>query len=382
MTAERRENVRGFLHHLTAAVANAALYSLEHAQMTRLVHATAESLRALLEGQEEFVLMRVDSDLVIDDQAWERGAQTERLAELLRRRGIGRIRIGQAIATEEIRQLIAALAACGPSPSPVRSTANLRFGRIEVRRRAERSGGGGAADGPFADLTREELARLMDIYGAVKRRQKLNVVGLTDIVSQFVEAFSREADPFLALAPLRTLDEYTFTHASNVAMLNLAQALALGIEGPLLHDIGVAGLLHDVGKLFIPEAVLNKPDPLDAMEWEIVRQHPLQGARYLLNSPGVPRIAVVSAFEHHLRFDQRGYPDIHNEWSQNLCSQITAISDLFDSMMTQRPYRDAQPLREVVATMQKTAGRELHPQLTRNFLHILYRAKKRADSAA
>lgn len=377
--AERQVHIGNFLHQLTSSVANAGLYSREHARMKHLVGETEQTLRRLLEGQEEFALMRLDDELVIDGKPWKRNLQTQRLALIMSRRGIGRIRIGNQVTSEEIHQLIDALAARGLTPQPVRSTANLRFGLVEVRRRPDPDKDPVLYDPALADLSREEMVRLMEIYSAVKRRQKINVIGLTEIVSQFIEAFSRNVDPFLALAPLRTMDEYTFTHATNVALLNLAQAVALGIDGQLLHDIGVAGLLHDVGKLFIPEAILNKREPLDEAEWQIIRQHPLQGAHYLLNNPGVPRIAVVSTFEHHLRYDQQGYPQVQSDWTQNLCSQITAISDLFDSMMTKRPYRDAQSLRTVVKTLTATAGRELHPDLTRSFIQILARAKKRMD---
>ncbi|WP_305043395.1 HD-GYP domain-containing protein [Geoalkalibacter sp.] len=376
MAPERQPLIAAFLHHLTAAVANAGLYSREHVQMRRLVGAVADALAQLLEGTEEFLLLRLDNELVIDGLPWKRSLQTERLAALMSRRGIGRIRIAPSITPEEIHGLIEALAGRGLNPPPVRSSTHLRFGRVEVRRRSD-AFLDLPPDSPLAELSRGEISRLMEIYSAVKRRQKMNVVGLNEMVSHFIAAFSQEADPFLALAPLRALDEYTFTHATNVALLNLAQAVALGIEGQALHDIGIAGLLHDVGKLFIPDSILNKKEPLDELEWGIIRQHPLQGARYLLNSPGVPRAAVVSAFEHHLRYDRQGYPAVRNQWAQNLCSQLTAISDLVDSMLTPRPYRSAQSVREVVKALKANVGGSLHPQLVNNFLRILVQAKKR-----
>ena len=377
MTPERQTHIGHFLHHLASSVANAGLYSREHTRMKHLATVTEQALRALLENHDEFSLLRLDDELVIDELPWKRNLQSERLALLMSRRGIGRIRISERVTNAEVHHLIDSLAARGLTPQPVRSTANLRFGLVEVRKRPEDDTNSLLYDPAFADLSREEMVRLMEIYSAVKRRQKINVIGLTEIVSHFIEAFSHNADPFLALAPLRTLDEYTFTHATNVALLNIAQAVALGIDGQLLHDIGVAGLLHDVGKLFIPEAILNKRAPLDESEWQIMHQHPLQGAHYLLNNSGVPRIAVVSSFEHHLRYDLKGYPHLPQEWKQNLCSQITAISDMFDSMMTKRPYREAQPLLNVVKILNRSAGQELHPELTRGFIHILARAQKR-----
>ena len=105
----------------------------------------------------------------------------------------------------------------------------------------------------------------------------------------------------MALVPLREMDEYTFTHSLNVCILNLAQGMSLGFKGQLLHDFGIAAMLHDVGKQFVPEEILNKPGNLEEDEWEFMRQHTLRGAEYLLNNPGIPRLAVICAFEHHMK---------------------------------------------------------------------------------
>ena len=148
----------------------------------------------------------------------------------------------------------------------------------------------------------------MEIYEAVKSNRRLQVVGLSEIVAGFINVFAGYADPLLTLVPLRNMDEYTFTHSLNVCLLNLAQATALGIEGQLLHDIGLSAMLHDVGKLFIPAEILNKPGKLDDKEWALMQQHPVRGAEYLLDNPGVPRMAVINAYEHHLRFDLRATP--------------------------------------------------------------------------
>ena len=194
-----------------------------------------------------------------------------------------------------------------------------------------------------------------------------------DIVGGFIKAFRQEAGSLLAFAPLRSMDEYTFTHSTNVCVLNLAQAMALGIDGPLLHDIGIAAMLHDIGKLFIPEEILNKPGKLTDAEYEIIKQHPLQGAQHLLDTPGVPRLAVVTAYEHHMKYDYSGYPEAPAGWEQNLCSQMTTISDFFDALRTKRAYRGAVGWEHVAMSMNDLAGTDFHPVLAKNFLSIMAR---------
>jgi HD-GYP domain-containing protein (c-di-GMP phosphodiesterase class II) len=151
--------------------------------------------------------------------------------------------------------------------------------------------------------------------------------------------------------------------------------MALGIEGQQLKDIGVSAMLHDIGKLFIPEEIITKKGQLSDEEFALMKEHPVKGARYLMETAGVPRMAAIAAFEHHARFDLSGYPAVPADWRLNLCSQLTMISDFFDATRTRRSYREPIALDQIMAMMFDMAGKELHPVLTRNFLHILYNLK-------
>ena len=362
--------------------------------MRHLCQAALKSLQQTLTERDELPLLRVDDQLVVSGAPLPATIYVGRLAQMLKYRGIGHLRLNRRLEEHELLALVGSLA--NRKQGEVVSTDNLRLGRVELRRSARPAGGGspapqsGAGRAPeepapgavpvseLTDVPAEELARLMDIYDAAQRHHQLNVVGINDIVSTFIDAFTSQGQPLLVLAPLREMDEYTFTHSVNVCILNLAQAASLGIRGPLLQDIGIAAMLHDVGKLFIPQEVLNKPGPLTSEEWQLVRDHPLAGARFLLDTPGVPRMAVVTAFEHHMRFDQSGYPIVKGESAQNLCSQMTTISDLFDSMLTKRPYRAAADFEEVSTTIQYEVGTQLHPILAENFLKLIKKLPARS----
>ena len=225
--------------------------------------------------------------------------------------------------------------------------------------------------GVFGVISQEELARVIEIYEAVRRGRRLQVVGLSEIIAKFIDVFAQHVDPLLALVPLRDMDEYTFTHSLNVCLLNLAQASSLGIKGELLNDVGLAAMLHDIGKLFVPVEVLNKPGKLTDQEWQLMRAHPVKGAEYLLGHPGVPRLAVINAYEHHLRYDLGGYPQMKAGWQQNLVSQMTTISDIYDALRTRRPYREPLSLQEVLKQILELKGTQLHPLLVENFAYLM-----------
>ncbi|BCR03753.1 HD family phosphohydrolase [Desulfuromonas versatilis] len=377
MSTGQRADLMDFIRHLVTAMATATLYSPQHRQVSRLREAALASLRDALNAGPDISLMLVDEELIFDGTPLTTSMHVVKLTQAMKARGLGHLKIRQGIGDEEVMRLITQLAKSADADTELISTEYLRFGKVQVRfgqsGEGEWEGAEILAIPELGEIPDEERFRFEELYDEARRHNKLNVKGISEIVTSFIQTFSREADPLLTLAPLRALDEYTFTHSTNVCVLNLAQAMAMGISGARLHDIGIAAMLHDIGKVFIPEEILNKAGKLDETEWELMQQHPLKGAQHLLDTPGVPRLAVVTAFEHHLKYDFTGYPKVAAGWEQNLCSQMTTISDVFDALRTKRAYRGAMDYEKISAILLEMAGTELHPTLTRNFLKVLGR---------
>ena len=144
----------------------------------------------------------------------------------------------------------------------------------------------------------------------------------------------------------------------------------LGIKESLfLRDIGMAGLLHDVGKLFISEEILDKKGALEEKDWDAIKLHPFYGARFLSAVKGIPRIVPVVAFEHHLKYNGQGYPELHlSREKQHIGSQVVAISDCFDALRSTRPYRKGLEIKEIISIMEKDSERGFNPFLLENFM--------------
>lgn len=386
MNETRIQSLLQFIRHVASGVTTAAMYPLEHQQVQHLCAEALESFRDAVRDQHEISLQRIDDQIIFEGQPLGGGMYPIRFASMLKHRSVGLLRISAQVEHAEIVQLVGGLAK-GKEKADLHSSKNIRYGKLELRY-GERKPSDGDAVGSddeaqagatgvdlpdYQNLNDEQLARLMEIFEASRKKKKLNTVGISEIVSSFIGAFVKEADPLLALAPLRDMDEYSFTHSINVCILNLAQAAALGIEGALLHDLGTAALLHDIGKTRIPEEVLNKTEPLTPEEWMLIQTHPLEGAKLLLAAPGVPRLAVVTAYEHHLRFNGKGYPTVNGSWEQNVSSHMTAISDVFDAMSTHRVYREAAEMEVVLTDLKYLGGSHLHPLLTENFIKIVTR---------
>lgn len=379
MNPDFTKTIHTVVRTMVTAISNADLYSLDHPQVIKLYTTSFFELEKLLAETPELSLLLIDNEFVAEGAPLDNTLYMSRFAELLKTKGIGHLKFIAGITKDELRFLVDSLRK-GNKSSELRSTGHLRFGKVEVRyTRGDRADDDVAEFrklAAFSEMPTEELNRLMEIYDGVRRHRKLRINGVEEIVSGFIQTFKDQIDPILAISPLKALDDYSFTHATNVCILNLAQAMALGIEGRLLHDIGIAALLHDMGKLFIPEEILTKSDKLTEKEWMIMKLHPAYGAQYLLNTPGVPQLAVISAFEHHLYYDLSGYPEVHKGWDQHICSQMTAISDFFDALRSIRTYRESVGYDEVAALMLEISGKQLHPLLVKNFLGLLHKATK------
>ena len=337
MSPTSHKHLQQFIRLLTTAAANAALYNLEHVQVARLCRRALDELLTMLKTHADITLKIIDNQLIFDNSPVSENLAVQRLINALEQYNINYLKIEPGIYSEELLGLINTLSKRPERHVDLTESEHIHFGQIEVRYRSEESRLR-SAELLLTDIANKEADRYMDLYQSVQDKKQIDVANVSEIVSGFVNAFSEQSDVFLALAPLRSMDEYTYTHSTNICLLNLAQARQLGIEGQMLNEIGIAAMLHDVGKMFISPGILSKSEELTEEEWHIMQQHPRLGAEYLLSTPGIPRLAVVTAFEHHMRYDGKGYPKTRRPWTMNICSHMTAISDTYDAMRTHRTY--------------------------------------------
>lgn len=390
-----QHEIHEFIRHLLSAVAGAALYTLDHPQVNRLADAAHVSLTRALSERPDISLLEIDGELVLDGEPQPFSLVLDRFVQILHEHGIGHLRFLEGAPRPEVDQLIAFLARQSDA-SDAGSSDHIRLGKVTMSDQGEIKGelaagsgfaglsgtgsgtdaSGGSRNISLSAISTQELARLNEVYEAIKRNERLKPSGIAATVSDLVEAFRREGESLLILAALREQDEYTFTHAANVCILTLAQAMSMGIAGQLLNDIGIAAMLHDVGKMFISEEILSKSERLNDDEFEQMKGHPVFGGRYLMEAAGVPRLAAIVAFEHHMRYNQSGYPLVPVGWQQNVASQMTAISDCFDAMRTRRPYQEPRSTEEIANVLIQGAGTEFNPLLVKNMLSLLRRIKR------
>src|SRR5262249_37294403 len=141
-------------------------------------------------------------------------------------------------------------------------------------------------------------------------------------------------------------------------------------DGALLRELGLAALMHDIGKVRTPLEVLNKPDKLTDAEFVIMKRHVVEGAEMLRKTPDVPTLAPVIAFEHHLRLDGTGYPDV-KRGALNIGTMLCSIADVYDAMRSQRAYQQAFPTDRILQVLKRNDGKQFDQHLVRRFSQLV-----------
>ncbi len=235
-------------------------------------------------------------------------------------------------------------------------------------------GAGGTTDPESLFRTWEAYSTGLRLVQSIRGRVRADgtiadVEEAKDFARELVELAVTETRPLLAVQALKSHDDYSYTHSVNVAMITVAIATSLDFPPDHLHDIGVAALLHDVGKELIPLEILHKPGKLDDEEWVIVHRHGRDGARMLTSTPGIGDLAPVVSYEHHLAYhdDLRDDPD----WRPHLASEIVCIADVYDALRSERPYREGLAPDKTMNIMEEDVGRLFDPDLFMGFLRMM-----------
>ncbi len=364
------ELTRVFISTLNTAISNCSLYSSEHEN----VEESAERVFSVLDKfpEEMLEIMLIGDDLVVNRApVKDAGLHGRNFVKRLKRKGISRVEFLNGVAPSEIRQFIVNIS---QTDAEVKKFPHIRTGVTGVRLGMPDTDSEIELD-DMPEFNATQSDKVKDIYSDISHFKKLGTIGLEDIVINFISTFKKEANLLKLLSPVKSYSEYTYTHATNVSVLSMFQAELLGIKGQLLYDIGIAALLHDIGKLFISNEILDKKVSLDEIEFSEMTRHTLLGAKHLIQIEGITRLAPIVALEHHRKYDGTGYPAINgNGRSQHIFSQIVAISDFFDAMRSWRPYRHSWQTKDIITIMKKHSGTDFNPFLLDNFIRMLHTA--------
>ena len=356
-----------FLNRLAGAISNMALYGEGHPAREQAIEAAADDLQALLATDPQPRFSFLEEDVIYKDRPLE-GMRNWTLGRHLARRGIQRIEVDLGVSRPEFRAFLDEVARqLSRPPDSLRAAPilypHIRFGQLETGEGQE------TPATPF-DLA-AEAGKVDWLHEEALVKGRISAALARAVVQTLSTAMRYTRKILVPLISLKEVDQYSTVHSMNTSMLAMALGEFLRLGGPQIRVIGEAALLHDMGKVNVPLEILNKSGRPTPKEWEIIRRHPEEGARILLRSGNDLDLAAIAAYEHHLRWDGGGYPEVHYRRRPHRLAQLVHICDTYDAMRTRRPHQGPLPQERIISVLREGAGSEYNPDLVAAFLGML-----------
>lgn len=372
-----------FLNAFAQALGVMTLYPEGHPSRERAVDAAFSELNGIASRGAHPSFTFLDDEVVFGRErlrelkSWDWG---KRLVAA----GVQRLEFEREVTRDEfesfLQEILGRLMLSSIDTSEARQMRSLgiRFGAVGLQGQEET----GAAPAPLEmatlDVTLgEEAETFRWLQSEVQSRGSVPLLEAEAVVRSLSVAMHGDSRIVLPLLKLKEFDQYTTTHSLNVAVLSMGLAESLGCRPKEVRAIGVAGLLHDIGKIRIPLEVLTKPGKLNDEERAIMNQHPLDGARVIMQSDEDVGMAATVAYEHHIMLNGAGYPALHYNRECTMASRLVHVCDVYDALSTTRPYREAWPSEKVLSYLEERTGTEFDPELVGAFIRTLRQGQAR-----
>lgn len=401
-----------FLQALARCLSAAGLYGSDHPSRQAPLREAGEALERLLAARPRTALSFLPGEVVLDDEplgdlaGWpwagtlaeagvqrivlSRGADRRELEAFLRElaRRLGRTGVGDRVdgAEDEVDAVDGAApsgtardpeirehpASAGSGASPGTDHPHIRFGTLGLRDESGEPADRGAGPGTHRLTLEEEAEAVSWLHDRADERGWVPIAEALSVVRSLALALRHARRIVLPLLGLRPGNGYTAAHCLRVSLLSMRLARETGRSAEEVHQIGLAGLLHDVGKVRIPGELLVRTGTFTPEERAVMERHPAEGCRILLDSPGTTGLAAAVAYEHHLSAEGTGgYPSLRWPRSPLPETRLVQVCNYWDARRTDRPHRPARSPSRIRAMMERRAGRQLDAGAVGAFLALL-----------
>jgi len=372
-----------FLVSFGQAVSTMALYNEGHPARERAVDRSYRCLRDLQQFDPNPRFSFLGEETIYGETAlrelgdWDWGT---RLAHA----GVQRMELATNVTRAEYEEFLEemmariTLSVIDSAESRPTRASGIKVGTLGIRGETRELRETFEAETPVAMLSYalgEEAASIQSMHREVQDRGKLPLAEAEAVVRSLSMAMHGDQEMILPLLQLKEFDEYTTTHSLNVSVLTMALAESLGLAAQDVRTFGIAGLLHDLGKVTIPQEILNKPGKLTDEERGVMQQHPVEGAKLIIESGRRLDLAAAVAHEHHIMINGHGYPTCHYRRDCHKASKLVHVCDVYDALRTRRPYRDAWESQRVLTYIEERAGTEFEPEAAMAFVTMMKKAE-------
>jgi putative nucleotidyltransferase with HDIG domain len=357
-----------FLSTFAQALATMTLYREGHPARDKAVDAAFKELTDLQEVQPRALFTFLGEEVVFGRQplremkAWDWGA---RLAQA----GVQRLEFEDHVSRDDFESFLdevlarLTLSAIDSADARPQRRTSIKFGPVGLRGESDAVMTAPIRTATLGYSLSDEADTLRWLQDEAKTKGIVPLIEAEAVVRSLSVAMHGDRQVILPLLQLKEFDQYTTTHSINVSVLTMGLAEYIGYNPTDVRSFGVAGLLHDIGKIRIPIEVLTKPGRLTPAERRLMNTHPAEGARIILDSEESLDLAAIVAYEHHVMINGGGYPSFRYARECHRASKLVHVCDVYDALRTRRPYRDAWPAEQVLTYLEARAGQEFDAEL-------------------
>ncbi len=347
---------------MLSAVKNTELYPMGHPSVQKPFSDCFKALSELIALDGVLTLGIVDEVLVFGGVPfYPNQVSAKEMQERLERRGVSALEIHYGLSEQEFQGFVKVL-----TEDPRVLAGEGQFSESLRERNIKNI---------VAKDAKEVYNRALDAVGDVFQETRLGRIPKAGKARSAAADLKRmvlaDRTALIGLTLIKSYDSYLFNHSVNVSVLALALAQGLQVQDEDISDIGLAGLLHDVGKTLTPKAVTLKPGNLTEEEWEVMKQHPLKSAEIVEQMEGVSGMVARIVKEHHVHFDHRGYPQLEPGEHPHPYSRIVTVADTYDAITTLRPYQKPYNPREAMEVLERLSGKVIDPKYFEEFVKVL-----------
>lgn len=368
-----------FLVSFGQAVSTMALYQDGHPARERAVDRSYQCLRDLQQHDPHPRFSFLGEETIYQDTAlrelgeWEWGT---RLAQA----GVQRMELENNVTREQYEEFLEEMMAritlsfIDSAEARPNRPSGIKVGILGIR--GEKKDLPDLANTPVPVATisyslHEEAESIQSMHRDLQERGRLRLAEAEAVVRSLSLAMHGDQEMIMPLLQLREFDEYTTTHSLNVSVLVMALAEFLQLSQQDVRAFGIAGLLHDLGKVNIPSEILNKAGKLTDEERLIMQRHPVDGAKLIIESGRRLDMAATVAHEHHIMINGHGYPTRHYHRPCHKASNLVHVCDVFDALRTKRPYRESWETSRVLGYIEERIGTEFEPAAATAFVQMM-----------
>ena len=378
---EINRSAQDIINQLSVILRTAKIHDPGNIAVTTAIEKFLLLLNQMMESEESITLELIGEFFYIDGvrirYSLEYLLNFDFFIREMKKRETGKIVFRKTIKPQDIQTLMKAFIAAGFAETPFETISEhmAEVESIDVDILKKIKEGDQDTRKVIKKLYYNAVSFSRGVMNKIKAGEKVNIKKSKRIVESMVDQILEEENLLLGMTAIKDYDEYTYHHSVNVSILSISLGQRLGLNRKMLTELGLVALFHDIGKIEIPNDVLNKSTNFTSDEWDLIKKHPVWGLRAILKLKGLDYTSIRSsivAFEHHLNYNLSGYPKVANYPELDFYSRIVSVVDQYDAMTSSRVYSRI-PLSpdKALSIMMERAGSQLDPLLFKFFINMV-----------